>query len=86
MPCQPTSPSQPAVGRKAYAMKKRQSQLLIAGLIVFAQLVLAQNVKLANIALGMNETEVKTALVSNAPFYINQAILLSRHALSCRRN
>lgn len=54
-------------------MKKRRSQLLIAGLIVFVQLVLAQNVKLANIALGMNETEVKAALVSNAPFYINQA-------------
>lgn len=24
-------------------------------------------------ALGMNETEVKTALTSNAPFYVNQA-------------
>ena len=34
---------------------------------------LAQNVKLANIALGMNETEVKSALASNAPFYANQA-------------
>jgi hypothetical protein len=48
-------------------------QLLIAGLIVFAQPVLAQNVKLANIALGMSETEVKTALTSNAPVYFNQA-------------
>jgi hypothetical protein len=34
-------------------MKKCQLLLLIASLIVFAQSVLAQNVKLANIALGM---------------------------------
>src|SRR5271165_6186379 len=54
-------------------MKKCQLQLLIAGLIVFTQPVLAQNVKLANIALGMSETEVKAALASNAPFYVNQA-------------
>ena len=54
-------------------MKKCQLQLLIAGLIVFAQPVLGQNVKLANIALGMSETEVKTALTSNTPFYVNQA-------------
>jgi hypothetical protein len=54
-------------------MKKCQLQLLIASLIVFAQPVLGQNVKLANIALGMSETEVKTALASSAPFYINQA-------------
>ena len=46
---------------------------MIASLIVFAQPVLGQNVKLANIALGMSETEVKTALASNAPFYVNQA-------------
>jgi uncharacterized protein YbjT (DUF2867 family) len=63
----------PLEGRKAYAMKKCQLQLLIAGLIVLAQPLLAQNVKLANIALGMSETEVKTALASSAPFYINQA-------------
>src|SRR5271168_4650565 len=54
-------------------MKKCQLQLLIAGLIVFAEPVLAQNVKLANIALGMSETEVKTALTSTAPFYVDQA-------------
>ena len=54
-------------------MKKCPLQLLIAGLILFAQPVLAQNVKLANIALGMSETEVKTALTSTAPFYVSQA-------------
>jgi hypothetical protein len=54
-------------------MKKWRSQALIAGLILFVQSVLAQNVKLANIAFGMSETEVKTALASNAPFYVNQA-------------
>jgi len=54
-------------------MKKCPLQLLIAGLIIFAQPVLAQNVKLANIALGMSEEEVKTALDSSAPFYVNQA-------------
>jgi hypothetical protein len=55
-------------------MKKNQLQLqlLIAGLIVLAQPALSQNVKLAKIALGMSEIEVKTALSSNAPFYINQ--------------
>ena len=46
---------------------------MIAGLIIFAAPVLAQNVKLANIALGMSEEEVKTALDSSAPFYVNQA-------------
>ncbi|MGA3345170.1 MAG: hypothetical protein ABSC76_09915 [Terracidiphilus sp.] len=54
-------------------MKKCKLQLVIASLIVFAQSSLGQNVKLANIALGMNETEVKTALVSNAPVYAGQA-------------
>jgi hypothetical protein len=53
-------------------MKKSKWQLWIAGLIVFAQPVLAQNVKLAKITLGMSETDVKSALSSNAPFYINQ--------------
>jgi hypothetical protein len=33
---------------------------------------LAQNVKLANIALGMKDDEVKAALASNAPFYVDQ--------------
>lgn len=32
----------------------------------------SQNVKLATIVLGMNETEVRTALTSIAPFYIDQ--------------
>jgi len=54
-------------------MKNCRLQLLIAGLIVFAQPVLAQSVKLANIALGMSETDVKIALTSTAPFYVNQA-------------
>jgi len=54
-------------------MKMCKLQLVIAGLFVLAQPLLAQNVKLANIALGMNETEVKTALASNAPLYANQA-------------
>ncbi|MGA2890938.1 MAG: hypothetical protein ABSE51_23190 [Terracidiphilus sp.] len=53
-------------------MKMCKAQLVIAGLFVSAQALLAQNVKLANIALGMTETEVKTALASNAPFYANQ--------------
>jgi hypothetical protein len=48
-------------------------QLVIAGLFFLAQPLLTQNVKLANIALGMSETEVKTALTSNTPFYVNQA-------------
>jgi len=54
-------------------MKMCKSQLVIAGLFILVQALLAQNVKLANIALGMSETEVKTALASNAPFYVNQA-------------
>jgi hypothetical protein len=54
-------------------MKKCQLLLLLVGLVVFAQTVPGQNVKLANIALGMNETEVKTALTSNSPVYANQA-------------
>src|SRR5271157_4565145 len=53
-------------------MKKNQLLTLAAGLILLAQSVLSQNVKLAKIALGMSEAEVKTALVSSAPFYINQ--------------
>lgn len=54
-------------------MKMCKSQLVIAGLFFWAQALLAQNVKLANIALGMTETEVKTALAPNGPFYVNQA-------------
>ena len=54
-------------------MKKWPLQLLVAGLIVFAQPVLAQNLKLAGIALGMSETEVKAALTSSAPSYFSQA-------------
>src|SRR5271166_2976676 len=53
-------------------MKKNHLLPLAAGLILLAQSVLSQNVKLAKIALGMNEAEVKTALVSSAPFYFNQ--------------
>jgi hypothetical protein len=54
-------------------MKLCKLQFVITGLFVLAQPLLAQNVKLANIALGMTETEVKMALASNAPFYVNQA-------------
>lgn len=53
-------------------MKKSYLQLLAAGLILLTQAALSQNVRLAKIALGMNETEVKTALASSAPFYVNQ--------------
>ncbi len=54
-------------------MKKRQLQLLTAGLILLAQSALSQNVKLAGIALGMSEIEVKAALASGTPFYFTQA-------------
>lgn len=54
-------------------MENCKLQLLMACLFIFAQSVLGQNVKLANISLGMSETEVKTALTSTAPLYINQA-------------
>ncbi|MFY9646812.1 MAG: hypothetical protein WAK29_16645 [Terriglobales bacterium] len=53
-------------------MKKCHLQLLAAGLILLTQSALSQNVKLAKIALGMNESEVKTALAASAPFYVNQ--------------
>jgi hypothetical protein len=53
-------------------MKKSQLQLLAAGLILLTQLALSQNVKLANVALGMNEAEVKAALAPSAPYYVNQ--------------
>src|SRR5271170_5784389 len=53
-------------------MKMCKLQLVAAGLIIFAQSILAQNVKLANIALGMKDAEVKAALASNAPFYVDQ--------------
>lgn len=54
-------------------MRKRQLQLLIAALFVLAQPLLAQNVKLAKIALGMTEADVRTALTSSAPIYIHQS-------------
>ena len=54
-------------------MKKFQLQLLLVGLIAAVQAAPGQNVKLANIALGMSETEVKTALTANAPLYAHQA-------------
>src|SRR5271168_4540440 len=53
-------------------MKMRKLQLITAGLSLLAPPLLAQNVKLANIALGMSESEVKTALSSNAPSYLEQ--------------
>ncbi len=54
-------------------MKMCKSQVMIASLFILAQALLAQNVKLANISLGMSESEVKTALASNAAFYFSQA-------------
>jgi hypothetical protein len=54
-------------------MKMCKPQLVIAGLFILAQGLLAQNVKLANLSLGMSESEVKTALALNAPFYVSQA-------------
>jgi hypothetical protein len=53
-------------------MNQKHITLLAAGLILFAQSAVSQNVKLAKIALGMSEPEVKTALASSAPRYINQ--------------
>jgi len=53
-------------------MKKSYLQFLAVGLIFLAQPVFSQNVKLAKVALGMNEAEVKAALAPSAPFYINQ--------------
>jgi hypothetical protein len=54
-------------------MKNCGLNLIIAALIAFCPIVLAQNVKLAKIALGMSEAEVKTALNADGPFYFNQA-------------
>jgi hypothetical protein len=51
-------------------MKMCKLQLIAAGLSLLVPQLLAQNLKLANIALGMSESEVKTALNSNAPSYI----------------
>jgi hypothetical protein len=59
--------------RKVYAMKISKLLLVTAGLVISAQSLPAQRVKLANIALGIDEAEVKTALAPNAPFYDNQA-------------
>ena len=54
-------------------MKICKSLLVIACLCTWTQALPAQNVKLANISLGMTETEVKKALASNAPFYVHKA-------------
>jgi len=53
-------------------MNKNQLPLLVAGLILLAQSALSQNAIFASFTLGMNETKVKTALASSAPFYINE--------------
>lgn len=53
-------------------MKMCKLQLIAAGLGLVAQPLLAQNVKLAKIALGMNAAEVKAALASDAPLYVDQ--------------
>ena len=50
----------------------RKFQLIAAGLCLLVQPLLAQNVRLAKIALGMSEAEVKTALASDTPFYADQ--------------
>jgi len=53
-------------------MKMRKLQLIAAVLAVLTQPLLAQKVKLAKIALGMDESEVKAALASDSPFYVDQ--------------
>lgn len=53
-------------------MQMRKCQLIAAGLVILTQPLLAQSVKLAKIALGMSEAEVKTALASDTPFYVDQ--------------
>src|SRR5277367_2634983 len=61
-----------AGGKNGYVMKMCKLQLVAAGLSLLAQPLLAQKVKLADIALGMKDAEVKAALASNAPFYVDQ--------------
>lgn len=59
-------------GRKVHGMQKCSLTWTMAFLIAVAPRILGQNVKLAKIALGMSEAEVKTALVADAPYYVNQ--------------
>jgi hypothetical protein len=54
-------------------MTTKPLKLLSAALIFLAQTAISQNVKLANVSLGMSEDEVKAALVSSAPSYHPQA-------------
>ena len=53
-------------------MPIRNWKLIAAGMVLFTQAAIGQNVKLAGIGLGMTEAEVKTALTASAPFYVNQ--------------
>jgi len=53
-------------------MKIGTLRLLAAGINLLVQPLLAQNVKLAKIALGMSDTEVKAALAPDKPFFADQ--------------
>jgi hypothetical protein len=53
-------------------MKKRRWQFAAVALILMTQAAFSQNVKIGNVALGMNEVEIKAALASAAPHYLNQ--------------
>jgi len=50
----------------------KKIKFLAAGLILLAQPAVSQTVKLANVALGMNEAEVKTALAKSPLTYVSQ--------------
>lgn len=54
-------------------MKKMHLMLLVPAFLALVQLACAQNVKLANVATGMTEAEVRQALASNSPVYMQQA-------------
>jgi len=58
-------------------MTNKPFKLLAALLIVVAQAAFSQSVKLANVSLGMSETEVRAALASSTPSYHPQASQLS---------
>ncbi len=53
-------------------MKFRKVQIIAASLSFLLHPLLTQNVKLAKIALGMSDTDVKAALASDKPFFADQ--------------
>jgi hypothetical protein len=57
---------------KGDIMKVRKVHIIAASLCFLVQPLLAQNVKLAKVALGMSDTEVKAALASDKPFFADQ--------------